>query len=302
MGEAALRVAGAVGYASAGTVEFLLTDAGDFFFLEMNTRLQVEHPVTEAVTGRDLVADQLRIAAGEPLGFGQAAVRWAGHAIEARLYAEDPDAGFLPAAGRILGCSWPDGVRVDTGIREGDTVSDRYDPLLAKLIAHGRTRAEALASLRAALDETLVLGRAHQPALPALAARPAGHARRRGADRHARPARAARPAEPDERRGPLRRPALVAGLQPGDAWSGGWRACRRPRSGCDTARRCVGSSWRARGRRWRVAVDRRGRPRRRRGPVARAVAAAPPSIEEAVRHAAAHAVAPPSWSPRCRAG
>ena len=158
MGEAALRVATAVGYVSAGTVEFLLTDAGEFLFLEMNTRLQVEHPVTEAVTGRDLVADQLRIAAGLPLGFDQAAVRWSGHAIEARLYAEDPDAGFLPAAGRIAALRWPAGVRVDTALHTGDTVADRYDPLLAKLIAHAPTRAEALARLRGALDETLVLG------------------------------------------------------------------------------------------------------------------------------------------------
>jgi acetyl-CoA/propionyl-CoA carboxylase biotin carboxyl carrier protein len=158
MGEAALRVATAVGYISAGTVEFLLTDSGEFFFLEMNTRLQVEHPVTEAVTGRDLVADQLRIAAGEPLGFDQAAVRWSGHAIEARLYAEDPDAGFLPAAGRIAALRWPAGVLVETGLHPGDTITDRYDPLLAKLIAHAPTRAEALARLRGALDETLVLG------------------------------------------------------------------------------------------------------------------------------------------------
>jgi acetyl-CoA/propionyl-CoA carboxylase biotin carboxyl carrier protein len=158
MGQAALAVARAVGYTNAGTVEFLLTDAGDFFFVEMNTRLQVEHPVTEQVTGRDLVADQLRIAAGEPLGVEQSMVRWNGHAIEARLYAEDPDAGFLPAAGRVLRLHWPDGVRVDTGLREGDVVSDHYDPLLAKLIAHGRTRDEALARLRAALDQTLVLG------------------------------------------------------------------------------------------------------------------------------------------------
>jgi len=117
MGEAALTVAAAVGYVNAGTVEFLLTDAGDFFFVEMNTRLQVEHPVTEAVTSRDLVADQLRIAAGEPLGLTQAAVRWSGHAIEARLYAEDPDAGFLPAAGRVLALHWPNTIRVDTALR-----------------------------------------------------------------------------------------------------------------------------------------------------------------------------------------
>src|SRR6185503_19138569 len=114
-------------------------------FLEMNTRLQVEHPVTEAVTGRDLVADQLRIAAGEPLDVDQAQVRFAGHAIEARLYAEDPAAGFLPATGRVVGLQWPAGVRVDTGIRQADEVTDRYDPLLAKLIVHASDRRGALA-------------------------------------------------------------------------------------------------------------------------------------------------------------
>ncbi|MDQ4034523.1 MAG: excisionase family DNA-binding protein [Chloroflexota bacterium] len=160
MGDAALRVAASAGYVGAGTVEMLLTDSGAFHFLEMNTRLQVEHPVTEAVTGRDLVADQLRIAAGarlaeiglrEPPHIG-------GHAIEARLYAEDPEAGFLPATGRLAGISWPTGVRIDTGVREGDLVADRYDPMLAKLIAHGRTRHQALERLRAALEGTTVLG------------------------------------------------------------------------------------------------------------------------------------------------
>jgi 3-methylcrotonyl-CoA carboxylase alpha subunit len=126
----------------------------------MNTRLQVEHPVTEAVVGRDLVEDQLRIAEGRPLGVGQGAVRFSGHAIEARIYAEDPEAGFLPATGRILDITWPEaeGIRVDRGIRIGDTVSERYDPLLAKLIAHGRNRQHALARLRAALQATRVLG------------------------------------------------------------------------------------------------------------------------------------------------
>jgi acetyl-CoA/propionyl-CoA carboxylase biotin carboxyl carrier protein len=160
MGDAALAVAAASGYVNAGTVEMLLTDAGEFFFLEMNTRLQVEHPVTEAVTGRDLVADQLAIASGASLaelGLAQPpAIR--GHAIEARLYAEDPEAGFLPATGRLALLSWPDDVRVDAGVVEGDTVGDRYDPMLAKLIAHGATRAEALERLRAALDATTVLG------------------------------------------------------------------------------------------------------------------------------------------------
>jgi acetyl-CoA/propionyl-CoA carboxylase biotin carboxyl carrier protein len=158
MGAAALRVALAAGYVSAGTVEFLLGADGAFHFLEMNTRLQVEHPVTEAVTGRDLVADQLRIAAGEPLGISQAAVRLDGHAFEARLYAEDPDAGFLPATGRVVELAWPPAARVDTGIRAGDVVSDRYDPMLAKLIVAGPDRATALARLRDALDRTRVLG------------------------------------------------------------------------------------------------------------------------------------------------
>ncbi len=160
LGEAALRVAGAAGYVGAGTVEFLLTDDLAFYFLEMNTRLQVEHPVTEAVTGRDLVADQLRIAAGEPLRIAQDEVRFTGHAIESRLYAEDPENGFLPATGRVVDLRWPsgEGIRVDAGIRAGDLVSDRYDPLLAKIIAHGRTREVALAKLRTALAETRILG------------------------------------------------------------------------------------------------------------------------------------------------
>ncbi|MBA3587018.1 MAG: excisionase family DNA-binding protein [Chloroflexi bacterium] len=160
MGESALKVAGAVGYVSAGTVEMLLTDAGEFFFLEMNTRLQVEHPVTEKVTGRDLVEDQLRIAAGASLAeLGiEKPPRISGHAIEARIYAEDPEAGFLPATGRLVKVAWPAGVRIDTGVREGDVVSDRYDPMLAKLIVHARTRRQALDRLRVALDATAILG------------------------------------------------------------------------------------------------------------------------------------------------
>ncbi|MEP6468583.1 MAG: biotin carboxylase N-terminal domain-containing protein [Chloroflexota bacterium] len=158
LGSAALTVAAAVGYVGAGTVEFLLGHDGRFWFLEMNTRLQVEHPVTEALTGRDLVADQLRIAAGEQLGLAQEQVSLSGHAVEARLYAEDPESGFLPATGRIVRLHWPAGVRIDTALREGDEVTDRYDPLLAKLIAHGPSRDEALARLRAALGQTQVLG------------------------------------------------------------------------------------------------------------------------------------------------
>ena len=158
--DSALAIAAAVGYESAGTCEFLLADDGSIVFLEMNTRLQVEHPVTELVTGRDLVADQIRIAAGEPLGFDQRDVRPSGHAIEVRLYAEDAEAGYLPATGRIARLRWPsgEGVRVDAGVAEGDAVGGRFDPMLAKIAAHGRTRREALARLTAALDETVVLG------------------------------------------------------------------------------------------------------------------------------------------------
>jgi len=160
MGAAALKVASAVGYVSAGTVEMLLTDANEFFFLEMNTRLQVEHPVTEVVTGRDLVEDQLRITGGATLaalGLGTPPPM-RGHAIEARLYAEDPEAGFLPATGRLVRIDWPEGVRIDTGVLQGDLVTDRYDPMIAKLIVHGRTRAQAIDRLRTALEHTLILG------------------------------------------------------------------------------------------------------------------------------------------------
>jgi excisionase family DNA binding protein len=160
MGEAALAAARAAGYVSAGTVEMLVADGGQAYFLEMNTRLQVEHPVTEAVTGRDIVADQLRIAGGATLAeLGlQAPPRLLGHAIEARVYAEDPEAAFLPATGRLALVQWPDGVRVDTGVVAGDAVTDRYDPMLAKLIAHGASRPEALDRLREALAATAILG------------------------------------------------------------------------------------------------------------------------------------------------
>jgi 3-methylcrotonyl-CoA carboxylase alpha subunit len=163
MGQAALEAARAVGYVGAGTVEFIA--AGDqglapesFWFMEMNTRLQVEHPVTEAITGLDLVAWQFRIASGEPLPASQDDVRVDGHAIEARLYAEDPSAGFLPSTGRLHALRLPEAVRVDTGIRAGDVVGPHYDPLIAKLIAHGPTRAEAIARLRQALGATFVAG------------------------------------------------------------------------------------------------------------------------------------------------
>ena len=167
LGAYALALAGAVGYESAGTCEFLLDDRGEVAFLEMNTRLQVEHPVTELVTGRDLVADQLAIAGGAPLvllGLNQSTVDTArtsgGHAVEVRLYAEDAEDGFLPATGRIEALTWPSGpgVRVDAGVELGDVVGGRFDPMLAKIIAHGPDRATALDRLTGALDRTVVLG------------------------------------------------------------------------------------------------------------------------------------------------
>jgi acetyl/propionyl-CoA carboxylase alpha subunit len=153
MSDAAVRFAQAIGYSSAGTAEFML-DGRDFFFLELNGRIQVEHPVTELVTGVDLVAEQLRVANGEELG-GAFAPR--GHAVEVRLYAEDPRT-FLPQAGRVTKLSLPTSVRVDAGIEEGDEIPLAYDPMIAKLIAHGVTREDALDTLEAALAETVVEG------------------------------------------------------------------------------------------------------------------------------------------------
>ena len=160
MAEAALAAARAVDYVNAGTVEFLVDAAGDFYFLEMNTRLQVEHPITELVTGVDLVQTQIRVAAGEPLPFTQADLRQRGHAIECRIYAEDAAHGFLPATGHIALAVEPSGpgVRVDSGITSGSDVSVHYDPMLAKLIAHAATRDEARAKMLTALRDYVVLG------------------------------------------------------------------------------------------------------------------------------------------------
>jgi acetyl-CoA/propionyl-CoA carboxylase biotin carboxyl carrier protein len=159
---AAVALAEHVGYVNAGTVEFLLdTDTGEVYFLEMNTRLQVEHPVTELVcrvdgVPLDLVEHQLRVAAGEPLSIGE--VRLTGHAIEARVYAEDSFGGFLPQAGTATRVLWPDGVRVDQALESGQVVSTSYDPMLGKVIAHGATREEARLALVDALDRTAILG------------------------------------------------------------------------------------------------------------------------------------------------
>ncbi|MFL6647103.1 MAG: acetyl/propionyl/methylcrotonyl-CoA carboxylase subunit alpha [Sulfurifustaceae bacterium] len=160
MGDAAVAAARAVGYEGAGTVEFLLDEDARFYFLEMNTRLQVEHPVTETVTGLDLVAWQIRIAAGERLALAQADVRLSGHAIEARLYAEDPAQGFLPQTGRVLVWEPPsgDGIRVDHGVRTGFEITPHYDAMIAKIIAYGETREDARRRLIRALTDTAVLG------------------------------------------------------------------------------------------------------------------------------------------------
>jgi acetyl-CoA carboxylase biotin carboxylase subunit len=160
MGEAAVKLAGEAGYTNAGTVEFLVDARRNFYFLEVNTRLQVEHPVTEMVTGLDLVKLQIRAAAGEPLPFTQNDVVLSGHAIECRLYAEDPDNNFFPSPGTIVSRRTPSGpgIRLDDGVYEGFTVPTEYDPLLGKLIAWGRDRSEAIARLERALAEYTVTG------------------------------------------------------------------------------------------------------------------------------------------------
>jgi len=160
MGARAVELAKAVGYVSAGTIEMVVDGERNFYFLEMNTRLQVEHPVTELVTGLDIVAEQLRIAAGEELGYDQDAISLTGHAIECRIYAEDPASNFAPATGRLALVNFPAGpdVRVDHGTIEGQEISSSFDPMIAKVIGRGDTRDEAIRRTRGALRETVLLG------------------------------------------------------------------------------------------------------------------------------------------------
>jgi 3-methylcrotonyl-CoA carboxylase alpha subunit len=161
MGEAAIAAAKAIGYSNAGTVEFIAEQEGRFYFMEMNTRLQVEHPVTEMVTGLDLVELQIRVAAGEPFPFAQKELKLEGHAIEARVYAEDPERDFLPAPGKVVHVAFPPesgDVRVDAGVAAGDRIPALYDPMIAKVIVRGADRDQALARLRAALAEVEIAG------------------------------------------------------------------------------------------------------------------------------------------------
>ncbi len=165
MGQAAVDAARAIGYRGAGTVEFLLAEDGSFYFMEMNTRLQVEHPVTEEITGQDLVAWQLDVAAGKPLPLEQDEISFSGHAMELRLYAEDADAGFLPQTGTVLAWNGNDlSLRVDSAIELGSEISSYYDPMIAKLIAHGSDRDEARRKLLRGLDELVLQGLVHNGA------------------------------------------------------------------------------------------------------------------------------------------
>ena len=291
MGGAAMAVAASVGYVGAGTVEMLLADEGEFFFLEVNTRLQVEHPVTEEVTGRDLVADQLRIAGGATLA--ELGLRQApsidGHAIEARLYAEDPEAGFLPATGRIARLEWPAGVRVDAGVEAGDEVTDRYDPMLAKLIVHGATRDEALDRLRSALDATTVLGvRTNLRFLRWLAQ---GPAMRDGEMRTDTIDRLELPGAPSPTGAHWQAAARLLASPDGDPWTGGWRLnagwVRRLRQG-EEERRVEQA--RSSGSEPEPAAVRDGDVVHLdvEGQSMEFTMARPPTVEDAVRHASAH--------------
>jgi len=160
MGAAAVKIAREIGYIGAGTVEFLLDKHKHFYFLEMNTRIQVEHPVTEMITGKDLVQEQIRIAQGHPLSFEQGELKIYGHALEARLYAEDPQSNFMPSPGYITRFAVPEGngLRTDTGVRSADKITAEYDPMIAKVVAWGKDRDQAVSRLRTALDKTIITG------------------------------------------------------------------------------------------------------------------------------------------------
>ena len=160
LGEAAVAGARSINYRGAGTVEFLVDKSGEFYFLEMNTRIQVEHPVTEAVCGLDLIAEQLRIAAGEPLGYEQSDIKITGHALECRINAENPETNFTPSAGTITALHLPGGpsVRIDSHIYQGYTVPPYYDSLLAKIITVGSNRAQSIARMRRVLEEITIEG------------------------------------------------------------------------------------------------------------------------------------------------
>jgi acetyl-CoA carboxylase biotin carboxylase subunit len=160
MGEVAVRAAQAAGYTNAGTVEFLLAPDANFFFLEVNARLQVEHPVTEEITGMDLVREQIRVACGEPLGYGQSAIQRRGYAVECRIYAEDSSAGWVPSTGRLVAYRPPSGpgVRVDSGVEENSEISVYYDPMIAKLVVYADDRQHGLDRMARALREFLILG------------------------------------------------------------------------------------------------------------------------------------------------
>ncbi|HPW52271.1 MAG TPA: ATP-grasp domain-containing protein, partial [Spirochaetota bacterium] len=160
MGEAAVKAAKAIKYKSAGTIEFLLDKHNNFFFMEMNTRIQVEHPVTELVTGIDLIAEQIKVAAGQKIEFKQNEIHVNGHAIECRINAEKPSENFRPSPGKITSLHLPGGygVRLDTAVYQGYTIPPTYDSMIAKLIVHGKTRAEAIARMKRALGEFVIEG------------------------------------------------------------------------------------------------------------------------------------------------
>jgi acetyl-CoA/propionyl-CoA carboxylase biotin carboxyl carrier protein len=225
MGTAAVDLARAAGYTGAGTVELMLAGE-DFYFLEMNARLQVEHPVTEAVTGLDLAELQLRVAAGEPLPLAQDDLELRGHAMEARVYAEDPANGFLPSTGRLVAWREPPEVRVDSGVETGTEITSDYDPMLAKVIAHADDRAAALAKLDRALTELRAVGpTTNVPYLRALLARPEVRAGELDTGLIERLGAAVAPPAPDDSLPALALIALVGDAASDDPWDdrSGWR-------------------------------------------------------------------------------